>query len=187
MRKIALIGMLLLCYGISCQPNNREEIHRHQAVLYALAWSFPERMPTYVREHAGTIRSRAFRKETERFIRQLEQQALEMPSTRRTYQQALKISSEFGRPAMAEELHDNMMGEKLDPRKMARHFNDLNRSAREILSGDEHFYKNSEIYNYSTVTWKVMQYNTSIQHTRAYRQMLYELNIWYIQNILAAL
>ena len=187
MKKIALIGILLLCQWIGCQQSNREEIHQHMAILYALAWSYPERLPFYVRDHAGVFHSKAFQKETEQLIRLLERQNLKIPSTRNTYQQAVKISSEFGRPDLAGELHDIMMGEKLDPGKMAHHFNDLNRSAERILSGDEHFYKNSEIYLYSSVTWNLMQYNTSTEHTRAYQQILYELNIWYIQNMLTAI
>jgi NADH dehydrogenase/NADH:ubiquinone oxidoreductase subunit G len=187
MKKIALPGMLLICLSMACQPIHREDIHRQMAMLYAIAWSYPERLPAYVNKHAGTFQSRAFQKETDRLIKHLENHTIEMPSTRNTYQQAVKISSEFDHPNLAGELHDTMLGEKMDSRKMARHFKDLKRSVKEVLTGDERFYKNSEIYNYSSVTWNMMQYNTSTQHTRAFQEMLYELNIWYIQNLLTTL
>ena len=187
MKALYLTVMLLLCFSPGCQQTKKEEIHSHLSMMYATAWSFPEVLPQFIKEHADILERKDFSREMFRIIDAFQSRALSMPSTENVYNQAVRISSESGRPDMAAQLHDNMMSEKTDLYSISLHFEDLSRSMDGILIGDENIYRNSEIYSYSSLLWNMMAYNTSETFTRTYQQMLFELNFWYIQQLLASL
>lgn len=77
-----------------------------------------------------------------------------------------------------------MISDKMDMFALANYLNDLAQIVPDIYQGDLSTYYNLEIYNYSQFLWNMMGMAFSPNEIELWRQMIYQLNSWWIYNLL---
>lgn len=175
------MGRVEIETNTACDEQSRQLI----VELYATAWSYPDNLSSLIYNNRDLyIDDNRWQNCSERFVQALMTNALSGPSDNETRESAYSIAADAGVPGMGESLYKQMISDKMDMFALANYLNDLALIVPDINQGDLLTYYNLEIYNYSQFLWNMMGIAFSPNEIELWKQMIYQLNSWWIDNLL---
>ena len=164
-----------------CQGDNGLAL----TIAYSNVFAWPDNLPNFVNTNVQFFRSNGGSIICGRqFVHRLRQGAIACPTYNQIYNQAVTVTGNAGLPHMAPDLAAQMYNYNTDLSLLASYIEELINVCPEIVNGNLVPYHNSNIYRISYALLTGMQQLLLPQHVLVIQRMTYDMNMWYVGNLM---
>lgn len=186
MRRLSVIIYLVLVApfafcGFRELPKCSEDSWRLVAELYAFAISYPDDIPDFIeRKKDRYIPGGKWQGCAELLASRLSKSALSSASPSQIREEAMAIAKRAGVPKLGPRMAELMMEPDINMMRLASWLRSLSNSVSEIQNGNLSAYHNTEVYQLSTLMWRLMSDLFTPEYNITFQNLMYKLNIWYV-------
>jgi len=155
------------------------------ARVYSIAVAYPDNVPNYISENKTPMEAECAEGSFGRFfIDLLRQRAISGPSPDEVNDRAMEIASIAGAPQLGPQLAQEFLKERTDMMLLASYLEDIIGVIPDILQGNTNSYQRTTLCSAMQFVWQSAAGLVQPEFLQALRQMTFELNEWYVDNLM---
>jgi hypothetical protein len=157
------------------------------ARVYSLAVAYPDNVPGYVTGNKNAMEAECAEDCFGRyFVGCLRNHALSGPAPGDVSDRAMDIAARSGAPQLGPQLAQDFMRERTDMMLLAAYLEDMLRVIPDMLAGNDGSYQRTSVYTTMRFVWQNAGALVLPQFLQSLQQMTFELNEWYVNNLMDA-
>ena len=155
------------------------------ARAYSIAVAYPDNVPGYISENKTPMEAECAQGSFGRyFIDCLRQRAISGPAPDEVNERAMEIASLAGAPQLGPQLAQELLKARTDMMLLASYLEDIIGVAPDILQGNTTSFQRTTLCSAMNVVWQSAAGLVLPEFLQTLRQMTFELNEWYVNNLM---
>jgi hypothetical protein len=183
-----LILVFFMLVLTCCKPKYDENTCVLVATVYSVSISYPEELPQYINSNKSALTAnRKFDYCIGKLSNALLISAIKSPSRDEVQERSMKIASDAGAPELGSRVADDMMKTSGDMYQLGLYLKQLRNSTPQILNGNIDEYKNTDIYQLSSLVWNLSGNFLDPGQVKKLREITFKLSYWYVLSLLQSM